>query len=131
MSSQSDLLNFYIENDGSISGTSEASKDIALSIANGRLSQTVFGAKYNNAVALLAAHILSMNSGIRSGGTGGAISTKKEGDLSISFGSNAAFDSRLDSTSYGQQLEQLKKECVFAPSINAIPGLVTGNFGNG
>jgi hypothetical protein len=131
MASQLDLLNFYIENDGTLSGTSEGSKDIALSIANGRLSSDAFGAKYNNAVALLAAHILSMSSGARSGGVGGAITSKKEGDLSINFGSNPAFTSRLDSTSYGQDLEQLKRECIFAPNINAIPGIQTGNFGNG
>lgn len=128
---QLDTLNFYIQNDSALSGVPDTSKNTALSIANTRLSQDAFGTKYNDAVALLAAHILAMTSSVRGGGVGGSITAKKEGDLSVNFGSSSAFTSRMDSTNYGQMLQQLKRECIFTPNVNSISGIVSGNFGNG
>lgn len=64
----------------------------------------------NHAVALLAAHTLTLG---QRGGSGGQVTSESEGQLSRSYGSVAG-QSRLDATSYGQELERLRRQYVFA-----------------
>jgi len=77
-----------------------------------RTSTTCFGDKYEYAVALRAAHTLTLSnlasSGVSSGGSGG-ITSKREGDLSISFGgtSSTGVSGDLGQTSYGVELQNL------------------------
>ena len=50
------------------------------------LSSCFFGSSYEKAVALLAAHTMTLAlDPIRAGGVGGAVTSKREGQLSISF----------------------------------------------
>lgn len=67
-------------------------------------------AKRTQAVALRAAHMMTLSlSPERAGGTGGQITQKREGQLSLSFGGNSSAQraADLDQTSYGMQLQSL------------------------
>lgn len=67
-------------------------------------------AKRTQAVALRAAHMMTLSlSPERAGGTGGQITQKREGQLSLSFGGNSSTRRAgdLDQTSYGIQLQAL------------------------
>lgn len=65
------------------------------------------------AVALQAAHLmtLSYDPSYAGGATGGAVTSKREGDLSLSYGSaqSASDDSDLSQTTYGRQLLELTR----------------------
>lgn len=91
-----------------------------LELAALQVSEGWFGAKYNFAVALVAAHMLSLNtSPDRQNGETGTIASKKEGDLSISFAAGGMSDALndYDQTHYGKQFLNLRKSCGIAMSI--------------
>jgi hypothetical protein len=93
-----------------------ASKDNAsqvLALADQRVSKNNFGKVRDQAVAYLAAHILSLsNSNFRKTGAGGAITSLREGDLSVGFGATPGADDSLSATWYGQEFERLRRETV-------------------
>ncbi len=91
------------------SGDSRLTAMIELAELN--LSEDVFGDHYNQAVALLVLHLYEMSSRT---GSGGAITSEKEGQLSRSF---AAVASAIawGSTSWGQELIHLTQ------SLNVFP----------
>jgi len=64
-----------------------------------------------------AAHRMTL--AFRGGGTGGPITSKSEGQLSIGFGMHADADPLLSSTSYGQMLEDLRRGCIFSPRTSS------------
>lgn len=94
-----------------------------LTLAALRVNVSWFGAKYDLAVAYVAAHMLAMSDPLfRANGEAGAISSKKEGDLSIGYStggssSSSGGGSDYDQTSFGRQFEQLSKECDLAINI--------------
>lgn len=71
---------------------------------------TVFAERRNHAVALLAAHTLTMS---ERAGSSGMTTSIKEGQLSEGFSSVSGGQTRLDATSYGAEYQQLKRESVF------------------
>lgn len=69
--------------------------------------------KYNLAIAYMAAHLITINTDPSFlGSGGGAVISKKEGDLSIGYAapSSNTGDLSLNLTSYGKQLQQLIKQ---------------------
>lgn len=79
-------------------------------LAKDRTSADFFGTNYEMAVALRASHMMTLRDIAEAGGGGGEIASKREGDLAISYhksGSND--DDDLSSTSYGTQLQGLKR----------------------
>lgn len=96
-----------------------------ITLAAEGLDATVIGGRYQEALALKVLHILTMEqmSGASAPGTGtsggvqvGAISSKSEGDLSISYHSSGIANGiprfpNLSSTVFGQELEALLKTC--------------------
>ena len=62
--------------------------------------------KRDLAVAYLTAHILTLS---ERGGRSGAVASKTEGSLSVSYATVA--NSVLDSTSYGSELQRINKQC--------------------
>lgn len=80
-----------------------------LNLATNRTSSSCFGKNYNYAIALRAAHSLTLSErALTSGGASGSITGKKEGDLSISFGSTRGNNNGdLSQTSYGMELKGL------------------------
>ena len=63
-----------------------------LELAECRTSTCAFGKNYNYAVALRAAHTIEMAKGTDHSGSGGAgpVTSKKEGQLSISYGGGSS-----------------------------------------
>lgn len=84
------------------------------------LSECYLGAVYEKAVAMLAAHTMTLSlDPARSGGVGGSVTSKSEGALSIGFSAGSAGGSDWGQTSYGLELTRLM--AMGGPSL-----LVTG-----
>lgn len=88
-------------------------KDFYLELADGRTSACAYGGNRNLAVALRAAHMIELAKGSNHAGSGGSgpVTSKKEGKLSISYGSGSSSgsDSDLRLTKYGEQLAGLAR----------------------
>jgi hypothetical protein len=84
--------------------------NLVIDLAEIRTGQ-VYGAARPQAVALLAAHMLTL--GNRSGGSAGAVTSESVGPLSISYGASGA-EGDLGQTSYGVQLLELRESYVFS-----------------
>ena len=89
----------------------DADKTSFLTLAKIQTSATFYGAKYNMAVALRAAHMLTLRDRAQSTqGAGGQITSMREGDLAVSYSAASSGGSGdLSQTSYGMQLQGLKK----------------------
>lgn len=95
---------------------SNADKDDHLALATLRTSSTKFGDKYNYAIALRAAHTLTL-ADPDYGASSGAVKSRKEGDLSISYGTTKGVNGYLSQTSYGIELLGLIRANIPAYSI--------------
>lgn len=98
---------------------SDPNRDVHIEIAEARTG-TCFGDKYNYAVALRAAHTLTLTDRAESvGGGSGSITSKREGDVAIGFGgfSDIGVAGDLGQTSYGVQLADLIKSCIPRVSV--------------
>ena len=74
---------------------------------------TAYGDNRDQAVALLAAHMMTMRG---RNGVGGVVTSEKEGDLSRTYAqTSSANPAPLSATSYGQQLLELRNGCIFGP----------------
>ena len=82
-----------------------------LSLAAQNVNACLFGDKADQATAYLAAHYITLSAGgLRSGGEAGPITSKKEGDLSINFGSASSdVPTDLTLTHFGQTFIQLSR----------------------
>ena len=104
----------------------DPSLDVFIEMAKERTDRAFYGVKYNHAVALMAAHIafllgagtLGAGSGNAEGGSTGSLSSKREGELSVSYSSPAAtlamkgvVESELSQTRWGLMLISLRKGC--------------------
>lgn len=71
-----------------------------------------YGDAYNAALALMAAHIMASPGGYSDNGssTSGRIISRKEGDLSITYGNVSSDSSYLGGTTYGNLLQMLRKK---------------------
>jgi hypothetical protein len=86
---------------------SDPGKASYLELATLRTSSCVFGANYQTAIALRAAHMMQMRD---RGGNAGPVSSVREGDLAIYYGSIfETWKSDLNQTSYGMELKGLIK----------------------
>lgn len=94
-----------------------ARRSQVLCLAALRVSKSKFGDRYNLAVSYLAAHMLTVSTRDGGGSVTGAVKSRKEGDLSVTYGGNDALSSDLSSTSYGQEYKRLIKENIFGPMV--------------
>lgn len=102
-------------------GTTEQ-RSIHLQMAEERTSPDSFGAKRPFAVAFRAAHELTMLLDPAVSSTGGNIMSKKEGQLSVSYGnwqqsSGAMAESDLSMTSFGRRLMGLIKGNILSVGV--------------
>ena len=118
--SASSVLSVIAPQFDSVSGRSEY-----LSMAEGQTNRCFYGTNADRAVALRAAHMMSLDKSLlRTNGETGAISSKKEGDLAIGFATGMNQDSGdLDQTHYGKQLKGL------ANGSGAFISVTGGNIG--
>lgn len=106
----------------------DPSVSVYIQMAEERTNSAFYGHKTNQAIALLAAHIAFLftavpnshgaGSGSSEGGSTGSITSKREGDLSVSYGSGAVSsaavgvsDVDLAQTRFGLMLLALRKGC--------------------
>lgn len=115
---------------------------VFVEMAEERTQRNFYGQKYNQAVALMAAHIWYLlgsgspsvpGSGNAEGGSTGSIISKREGDLSVGYGTGAVAatsvkvgDTDLAQTRWGLQLLAIRKGCkpfmgVCGGGIHACP----------
>ena len=87
-----------------------------IGMAERRISREHFGDKADDAVCLMAAHLLTMAD---RAGAGGAITGEKVGDLSTNYASQSSKDGKgsLNATSYGQMYSDLEKSCRLGPRV--------------
>lgn len=109
-----------------------ANRALFLQMAESRTHSTYYGENRSDAVALRAAHLLVVNEAANAsdGESMGPISSKSEGDLSVSYGklsSGNGADSDLSSTSYGRQLLGLRRASGTGIRVTGLP-YVTGGF---
>ena len=86
-------------------------------LAQQQTSSCFFGRNYALATALRACHMYTLAT-TRLGGASGVVSSKREGDLSISYAkSKSTGNANLDQTHYGIQLKELAKSINGSVSI--------------
>lgn len=97
-----------------------------IALAREGLDIGFFGARYNEAVALLAAHRYHLNT-IR-GGESGVVTYKASGRMMQSNGGVGVIREALELTNYGMQLLALIKQCTAIASVSssAVVGFVLG-----
>jgi hypothetical protein len=88
------------------SSRSQSDLETAISLAEKRVSVGVWGDRYRQAVAYLAAHYLAVAD---KGNNPGPVTSEKAGSVSVSYGYSQQ-SSGLESTSYGQQFLELRDE---------------------
>ncbi len=99
-----------------------------LAYAQECVDRCFFGGDYNKAVAYMACHMFSL-AGSRPSGESGVITSKKEGDLAISFGGIPG-DDELDLTYFGQQYKRLRKGTRAGITVLGTPTNMTINCGD-
>ena len=103
--------------------SSSANKNDHITLARQRTSSSCFGDKYNYAVALRAAHTLTLaNLSSSTGGGAGQISSIREMDRSITFyktGSNNSSSQGLLATSYGVELQDMINNNILGYGVTA------------
>lgn len=96
---------------------SAPNKSAHLDLAEAQTSATAYGDSREYAVALLAAHSLTIAS--RNGASGGAVSSLQEGNLSISY-SDAQGSIGLSATSYGVELQRLRRQYIMTARTRLV-----------
>ena len=99
---------------------SDSNLAIWIALAKEQLDGCFFGSDYNYAIALLACHMYVL--GQRPSGESGMVSSKKEGDLSLSYG-GFTVQGYLDQTHFGMELKSLIKGS--RPAIGVLGAGVT------
>ena len=84
-------------------------RDALLELAEAQTG-AVFRSARNHAVALLAAHMMTL---AKRKGVSGGVNSLKEGDLSIGYGKSQSSEN-LEATSYGAELVRLRRQYIFA-----------------
>jgi hypothetical protein len=98
-------------------------------LAELRTSAEFFESKYNLAVALRIAHNMTLASPTSGRGLGeaGPVTSKSEGDLSLSFGGSGSktqdADADLAQTHFGLQLISLRRGCKPFFGVTGRPGI--------
>ena len=111
---------------------SSANRALFLQMAESRTSSTHYGMNRSEAVALRAAHLLTTNEAANSesGDTQGPVSSKSEGDLSVSYGkldAGSTVDADLSSTHYGRQLLGLRRASGTGVQVSGSP-FIPGSY---
>lgn len=96
---------------GEFSAVSDADVEKALLFTQLFIDPEIYGQAANVALALMTAHIMALPGGANGGYSTSTsrVTSKKEGDLAISYASLSGDSSWLGQSTYGQLLQLLKK----------------------
>ena len=78
----------------------DARYPVFLEIAEDRCDRTYFGESWTKAMAYLTAHLMEMSS--RNGSESGPVTSRREGDISVTFAAGEQNDSDLYMTTFGK-----------------------------
>jgi hypothetical protein len=110
---------------------SVANRNEFIALAELRVNRCWFGEKADLAVAYMAAHLITLDgeNSIRSNGEAGSITSKREGDLAISFSSTsvAGDGEDLNLTHYGVQYQSLASGSGLAIGVTGGNDIVCGS----
>lgn len=88
-----------------VKGLSEEDKALFIEAAEPGVSESYFGSDYQQALGLLACHIAVMAQ--RDGGEVGALTGKREGDISVSYSGASLLADDYGQTAPGMMLKRL------------------------
>lgn len=88
-----------------VKGLSEEDKALFIEAAEPGVSESYFGSDYQQALGLLACHIAVMAQ--RDGGEAGALTGKREGDMSVSYSGDSLLTDDYGQTAPGMMLRRL------------------------
>lgn len=88
-----------------VKGLSEEDKALFIEAAEPGVSESYFGADYQQALGLLACHIAVLAQ--RDGGEVGALTGKREGDISVSYSGASLLADDYGQTAPGMMLKRL------------------------
>lgn len=78
----------------------DARYQVFIEIAEDRCDRGYFGASWTKAMAYLTAHLMEMSS--RNGSESGTVTSRREGDISVTFAAGEQNDSDLYMTTFGK-----------------------------
>lgn len=89
-----------------------------IELAKDNVGVSAWGDKYDRAVTMLTCHYLTMR-GRAASGAAGPVTSKKVGDLQISYGAITGYltDASLNSTEYGQIYLHMRRGLVITPIV--------------
>lgn len=90
--------------------------DALIEAAGFRVSRCYFGKAYVYALSLMVMHKAAL-ADLASEGAAGAITQKREGDISISYGSGNGGNGDLSATTYGQEFATLLEQYSPRPGV--------------
>lgn len=91
-------------------------RDRFIGYASNQVSEQVFDADYDLAIAYLTAHMLTVSI-TNTSGDGGYVSQKREGDLSISYQMPTDIEGTLTQSKYGVEFLRIRKLHVIAAVV--------------
>lgn len=99
-----------------------------IDLAKDNVAESVWQEKYDRAVAMLTCHYLTMRGRAASGGAG-PVTSKKVGDLQISYGQVQGYmsDATLSSTEYGMIYLHMRRGLVITPIVGGDTTVITGD----
>jgi hypothetical protein len=100
-----------------LSAAQVGQKSDMIALATSKLEETVYGDFYQEAIALLALHMFAIQD---RGGSGGPVTSEREGGLARSFAASAS-SSDWASTSWGLELMTLTRSVSFGPRTRVLP----------
>jgi Protein of unknown function (DUF4054) len=103
--------------------TSDTLINLRIAEAELNVNESVWGAKYELGLSYLTAHLLSsVPSAPGNGGAVGPVTSKRIGDVAMSYGAVGSVSTVYDSTSYGQRYEYYKSIVQSGPRCAAYDG---------
>jgi hypothetical protein len=100
-----------------LSASQSSNKADMIGLATEQLDATIYGDKIELAIALLVLHWFEVQN---RNGSGGPLSSEREGGLARSFAVQAS-SSDWNSTSWGKELQSITNDVVFAPRTRMMP----------
>jgi hypothetical protein len=100
-----------------LSAAQDAKKSDMIALATSKLDETVYGDCYQEAIALLTLHMFAIQD---RNGSGGPLTSEREGGLARSYAASAS-SSDWASTSWGLELLTLTRTRTFMPRTRVLP----------